>query len=164
MFIFQFIFVTLGLRYISHNHMRNINIDGARISKILNVYDTIFARTLPSHMVVCIDFQENDSQENYENTNLEIINEFSFKNPTQDVFLGNDMRPVDLDHREILIDKIIELNTKHQLLTTLENKQVSLVTKVTLCDMFNKNKQSYTINLLSGGLTDDFDFDFDRMP
>ena len=157
MFIFQFLFVAIGVRYISHNRVKYVNIDGTRMSKILHTYDKIFARTLPTNMVKCINNDDLD------NTPLELlIDEYAsyitIKNTGQSVFLGNDMRP-NLNDKEPSIGKIIELNTKHQLLTTLENNQVSMVTKTNLCDQFNKNKQSYTANLLSGGLTNDFDFD-----
>ena len=160
MFIFQFLFVALGVRYISQNHVKRINIDGTRMSKIWNTYDKIFVRTLPTHMVSCIDFDgNNDNMDNAEDTPLVTLIGDTIKNPVPSVFLGNDMRPSSLNDDETSIEKIIDLNTKHQLLTTLENTHVSLVTKITLCDLFNKNKQSYTVNLLSGGLTKDFDFD-----
>jgi len=153
MFIYQFLFVALGVRYILHNRVKHVNIDGTRMSKI-------FARTLPTHMVTCID--NDDIDHNLDNTPLELlIDEYAsyitIKNKGQYVFLGNDMRPIVLNDREISIEKIIELNTKHQLLTTLENNHVSMVTKTNLCDQFNKNKQSITANLLGGGLINDFD-------
>lgn len=158
MFIFQFLFVAIGVRYISQNYVKHVNIDGTRMSKILHTYDKIFARTLPTHMVTCIDNDDLD------NTPLELlIDEYAsyitLKTPVPRVFLGNDMRPNVLNDHEISIETIIELTTKHQLLTILENNKVSLVSKITLCDEFNKNKQSYTANLLGGGLTNDFDFD-----
>jgi len=152
-------FVAFGIRYISHNRVKLINIDESRISKISNTYYKIITRTLPTHMVSCID-----NDDNLDNNPLELLIDdytsyITIKNTSQDVFLGNDMRPIGLNDHEIAIEKIIELNTKHQLLTTLENKHVSLVTKMNLCGQFNKNKQSNTGNLLSGGLTNDFNFD-----
>lgn len=164
MFIFQFLFVALGVRYISHNHIKQMNIDGARMSKILYSYDKIFARTLPAHMVTCIDFDENDHDDNHDNhkkpeiSPMEKVNRVYIKNSYTGVFLGNDMRPIGFAD-DTSFEKVVELNTKHQLLTTLENNQVSMVTKTKLCDQFNKNKQSYTANLLGGGLTNDFHFD-----
>jgi hypothetical protein len=146
--------VALGVRYISHNHIKQVNIDGARMSKI-------FARTLPAHMITCIDFYENDHDDNHkkpEISPMEKVNMVYIKNSYTGVFLGNDMRPVGFDD-DTSIEILIELNTKHQLLTTLENNQVSMVTKMNQCEQFNKNKQSYTANLLGGGLTNDFYFD-----
>jgi hypothetical protein len=181
MFIFQFLFVALGVRYILHNNVKQINIDGTRMSKIFHTYDKIFTRTLPTHMVSCIDFSKNgmnpeedpnadvrrkvalgasdnacnEVEASNDNIPLEILDEIFIKKPTEDVFLGNDMRPNKFP--EIPIEKIIELNTKRQLLTTLENNHVSLVTKISLCDKFNREKQSYSANLLSGGLAREFD-------
>jgi len=163
MFIYQFLFVALGVRYISQNRVKHANIDGTRMSKILHTYDKIFARTLPTHMVTCIDFDENDddTHDNHkkpEISPMEKVNRVYIKNSYTGVFLGNDMRPIGFVD-DTSFEKVVELNTKHQLLTTLENNQVSMVTKTKLCDQYNKNKQSYTANLLGGGLADDFHFD-----
>jgi hypothetical protein len=115
-------------------------------------YDKIFERTLPIHMVSCIDYHE------YDILPLDTLTDITVKNPVTGVFLGNDMRPIGMNHDEISIEKINEINTNHKLLTTLENTRVSLAMKTKLCDNYNKNRQSYTTNLLGGGLMDDFDF------
>jgi hypothetical protein len=86
------------------------------------------------------------------------ITDLTIKNPVTGVFLGNDMRPIGVNHHEISIEKINEFNANHKLLTTLENTRVSLAMKTKLCDNYNKNRQSYTANLLGGGLMDDFEF------
>lgn len=163
MFIFHLLFVTLGIRYISHNHLtKPVCIHGSRMHKIMNTYDKVFVRTLPTHMVSLIDFDDMDDMDDmFTDMPMDPIviyhdedQELFIKKTLQSVFLGNDMRP--RTPPEISEYRINELFFKRRQLTTLENPHVSLLTKLALCNEDGKPSRS---NLYNGGLMDDYLFE-----
>ena len=59
MHLFHFVIITVGIKHMLHyrKQHRKQNIQDSRFHKIWNTYDSIFVRSLPTHMVTCLDYQ-----------------------------------------------------------------------------------------------------------
>ena len=76
-----------------------------------------------------------------------------------DISKGVDMRyPLEenIDHIELL--KIFDNIKKKKILNTLENKNISVYDKLSLIQDNNLIETSYSVNILSGGLMDDYNY------
>lgn len=76
-----------------------------------------------------------------------------------DISKGVDMRyslEENIDYLELL--KILENIKKKKILNTLENKNISIYDKLSLIQDNNIIETSYSVNILSGGLMDDYNY------
>lgn len=81
------------------------------------------------------------------------------KNKKSSEFLGNDER-FPLIEEKNLISKIIENYKKKDLLDYLKSNNINILNKVNTINKVNNNNIPKSINLKSGGLLKDWDFEF----